>query len=65
MRTDTLEYVIIPALSEEGSKNIREDALLVVDVIANVLGPHHEVSNLVARRRAVNAPFELFPDFFS
>ena len=53
-----------PALGEHNGHRVFQDPLLVGDVLHDVLGPVHQVPDLVARRRAVHAPLELFLHFF-
>ena len=36
-----------------------------MDVLQDVLGPHHQVADLVARRRSVHAPLQLLLHLFS
>jgi len=48
-----------PVLGEERSDGVRENFALVVDIVQDILGPFHEVSDLVAWRRPVHAPRQL------
>ena len=57
VRLETASYTTLkiaqdcgPVFGEEGRDRVGEDLALVVDVVENVLGPLHQVANLVTRR---------------
>ena len=55
----------LPVLGEEGCEGVTQDLALVVDVLEDILGPLHQVADLVARRRAVHVPDQLLLHFLT
>ena len=50
---------------EERGHGTGEYFALIIDVLEDVLGPFHEVPDLVARRRPINAPNHLLLYFLA
>lgn len=55
----------VPLFGEKRCHRTRQYFSLIVDVFEDVLGPFHQVSYLVARRRPINAPNQLLHHFLS
>jgi len=54
--------VILPVFGKERCNRVREYFALVVDIPEDVLGPLHQISDLVARRWTINIPRQLLFD---
>lgn len=49
----------IPVLSEECGYRVGQDLALIVDVLQDVLGPLHQVPDLIAGRGTIHTPCHL------
>ena len=54
-----------PAFGEADSNGVTEDVSLISYVLHYILGPFHQFSNLVARRRPIDVPLQHFFNLFT
>ena len=57
--------IFLPVFGKESTDPVGQNASLVINILQNILGPHHEIPDLVAWWRPVYVPLQLFFHFFS